>query len=165
MSQVVVSLGSNMSRPLNQLEIALERLRKNFTHVQCSSYYLTDPVGGPVQPDYVNACAIFETSLQPDQVLKKLQIMEEAGGRTRNGERNQPRTLDIDIILYDDLVLDEAEFILPHPRFRERRFVLVPLAELAPHLIDPVSGKTIVDLLKQCPDVHGVEQLDTEISA
>lgn len=165
MSLVVVSMGSNMHQPLQQLETALKHLRENFTDLQSSSFYRTEPVGGPAQPDYVNGCVMFETSVSPDRLLKTLQSIEQDSGRIRNGELNQPRTLDLDLILYDDLILTEPGLTLPHPRFRERRFVLEPLAELAPHLTDPVSGKNITELLEACPDVHGVERLETEISA
>ncbi|MCF7797092.1 MAG: 2-amino-4-hydroxy-6-hydroxymethyldihydropteridine diphosphokinase [Lentisphaeria bacterium] len=165
MNSVVVSLGSNLNDPLKQLAVALEYMREEFTSLQVSSFYLTDPVGGPDQPDFVNACALFETQLSPAQLLTKLQQIEAASGRTRDGRRNEPRSLDIDIILYADLVLDEPDITLPHPRFRKRRFVLEPLAEIGPHLTDPVSGKTILELLQHCPDSHRVERIETELSA
>lgn len=165
MSLVVVSLGSNLNQPVNQLETAIRRLEATFSRVQHSSFYLTDPVDGPAQPDYVNACATFETNLPPDALLKKLQIIEIENGRTRDGRRNQPRTLDIDIILYDDLIRDANGLMLPHPRFRDRRFVLAPLAELVPDLADPVTGRSIEELLQRCPDEHRVELLEQHISA
>jgi 2-amino-4-hydroxy-6-hydroxymethyldihydropteridine diphosphokinase len=104
-----------------------------------SSLYRTAPVGKLDQPDFVNAVARLETALAPEALLQALLAIEGSQGRVR-GERNAPRTLDLDLLLYDDLVLDRPGLTLPHPRLHERAFVLVPLAELDPALRVPGRG-------------------------
>lgn len=118
-----------------------------------SSWYRTKAVGPP-QPDYINGCAVLQIRLTPQELLNILLATEAKFGRVRQ-ERWGARTLDIDFLLYDNLILDTPSLTLPHPRMRERAFVLVPLAEIAPDWIDPVSGKAIAKLL-QAIDCTGV---------
>jgi 2-amino-4-hydroxy-6-hydroxymethyldihydropteridine diphosphokinase len=107
----------------------------------------TEPVGVPdSQPRYLNGAVVGETDLAPRLLLDALLAIERDRGRTRRTP-NAARTLDLDLILYGDAVLDEGDLVVPHPRFRERRFVLEPLAELAPDWRDPVTGETIASLL------------------
>lgn len=119
-----------------------------------SSWYRTAPIGPP-QPDYINGCATIETSLTPLALLDTIRAIEAEFGRERR-ERWGARTLDLDVLLYDDLIVNLPTLQIPHPRMLERAFVLVPLAEIAPHWIEPRSGDSIVTLCKQL-DSSGVE--------
>ena len=110
-----------------------------------SRYYAAHQVPGP-QPLFLNAAAVGHTSMRARDVLDALLAIERERGRERP-QANAPRTLDLDLILFGDLVLSEADLIVPHPRFRERRFVLEPLTEIAPGLVDPVTRKTVIQLL------------------
>ncbi|HMF99529.1 MAG TPA: 2-amino-4-hydroxy-6-hydroxymethyldihydropteridine diphosphokinase [Vicinamibacterales bacterium] len=147
MDRVAVALGSNLGDRRAHLDFAVAKLRALLRRLAVSNYHDTVPVGvtGP-QPLYLNAAAVGETALAPKQLLDALLAIEGLRGRERP-HRNAPRTLDLDLILYEDEVIDAPGLIVPHPRFRERRFVLEPLAEVAPDLRDPVSGKTVRELL------------------
>lgn len=111
-----------------------------------SSLIETDPVGPPGQPGYVNAAVSIETTLPPRRLLSALLGIERTHGRERR-ERWGPRTLDLDLLLYSDEIIDEPNLHIPHPRMRERLFVLAPLAEIEPDAIDPESGLCIRALL------------------
>jgi 2-amino-4-hydroxy-6-hydroxymethyldihydropteridine diphosphokinase len=144
-----VALGSNLGDRRAYLERALELLRSEpGVQVQrVSGLYETDPVGGPSgQEPYFNAVAEVVSDLTPRKLLDTLLRCEEALGRVRH-ERDGPRTIDLDLLLYDDRVLDEPGLVVPHPRLHQRLFVLRPLTDLAPGLYHPVQRKTIADLL------------------
>ena len=147
MDRVAVALGSNLGDRRAHLDHAVAALHNLLSNLSVSMYYDTVPVGvlGP-QPVYLNAVAVGDTLLPARALLDALLAIEGARGRARP-HPNAPRTLDLDLILVGETVLDEPGLILPHPRFRERRFVLEPLAQIAPDLRDPVSGKTIGELL------------------
>jgi 2-amino-4-hydroxy-6-hydroxymethyldihydropteridine diphosphokinase len=145
--RVAIALGSNLGDRRAHLDFAVAKLRTILRHLAVSGYHDTVPVGvtGP-QPLYLNAAAVGQTTLGARELLEALLVIESTRGRERP-HPNAPRTLDLDLILYADLVIDEPGLIVPHPRFRERRFVVEPLAEVAPELRDPVTGKTVRELL------------------
>jgi len=149
MTTVYLGLGSNLGDRRRNLEAALDALR---AHPQIavsavSSFLETDPVGGPAgQGKFLNAAAGIETDLAPEALLEELKRIERALGRTP-GPRWGPREIDLDILLYGDTILETGTLVIPHPRMRERRFVLEPLAEIAPDVRDPVTGGTVRKLL------------------
>ena len=144
-----VSLGSNVGDRRAHLNFAVASLRGLLTNLAVSRYYETVPVGvsGP-QAMFLNAAAVGQTSLTARGVLEALLAIEQERGRERPYAR-APRTLDLDLILLGDVVLDEPDLVVPHPRFRERRFVLEPLAEIAPDLKDPATGSPVSALLSR----------------
>lgn len=153
-----IALGSNLGDSLRIVQDALKILAEapGVTLQAQSNWYQTAPVGPP-QPDYINGCALLEVQLTPQELLETLQNIEAQFGRLRQ-ERWGPRTLDLDFLLFDDLILETPTLQLPHPRMTERAFVLVPLAEIAPDWIEPVSGKAIAQLV-QGVDCSGVRRL------
>jgi len=144
--RVAIALGSNVGDRRAHLDYAVSKLRVLLTNLIVSPYYDTVPVGvsGP-QAMFLNAVAVGETTLTTRQLLDALLAIERERGRQRPYV-NAPRTLDLDLILRGDVVLEEPGLVVPHPRFRERRFVLEPLAAVAPELRDPVTGKTVWEL-------------------
>ncbi|GAC1459254.1 MAG: hypothetical protein NVS2B14_01440 [Chamaesiphon sp.] len=143
-----IALGSNLGDSRTILESAIETLAytPGITLLAQSSWYKTIAVGPP-QPDYLNGCVLLEAQLTPQNLLETLLSIEIQFGRTRK-ERWEPRTLDLDLLLFDDVILDTPTLQLPHPCMTERAFVLVPLAEIAPDWVEPVSGKAIAELVQ-----------------
>ena len=156
MSASAIALGSNMGDSRGILEAAVDTLvhTPGIFVAARSRWYITKAVGPP-QPDYFNGCAVLQTELQPQELLENLLKIEQKFGRVRQ-KRWGPRTLDLDLLLYDDLILQTPTLEIPHPRMRERAFVLVPLVEIASDWVEPVSGSVIKDLVKQvnCSDVQ-----------
>jgi len=145
-STACVALGANLGDRVATLHGALRALDAlPHTHLVRASRFVRSPSMGAPGPDYVNAVAELRTTLEPVELLRALLAIEHAHGRTR-GRPNAPRTLDLDLLLYDDCVLDTPELVLPHPRLHERAFVLVPLAEPDPQRIVPGRGR-VADLL------------------
>lgn len=146
MAMVYIALGANLGQPQQTLRDALLRLAglAQLHHLRASSLYSSSPMGPVDQPDYVNAVACFETDLTPLALLDLLQAIEHQFGRERM-QHWGPRSLDIDILLYDHQVISQPRLTIPHPGLAERDFVIVPLAELAPDLTLP-DGRDIASL-------------------
>ncbi len=151
-----IALGSNLGDSLITLEAALENLSQipGIYLDSHSSWYKTKAIG-PEQPDYLNGCALLQVEIIPHLLLEILLQIETKFGRQRQ-EHWGPRTLDLDLLLYDDLIIETPNLQIPHPRMKERAFVLVPLMEIAPNWIEPISGITIKELIKavDCSDVQ-----------
>jgi 2-amino-4-hydroxy-6-hydroxymethyldihydropteridine diphosphokinase len=144
---VYLSLGSNVGDRLGALQAAMARLEApDFRVRRVSSIYETEPVDLRDQPWFLNLVLEAETELFPKQLLARIRRVELELGRKRLRKKG-PRSIDIDILLYGETVIESAELVIPHPRLTERRFVLEPLAELAPQLRHPVSRQTIAELL------------------
>jgi 2-amino-4-hydroxy-6-hydroxymethyldihydropteridine diphosphokinase len=159
LSICAIALGSNLGDSWSILEAAVSTLAQSpgLTLQARSLWYQTAAVTLPesaAQPDYLNGCARFHTTLSPLMVLHTLRQVETQFGRVRR-ERWGPRTLDLDLLLFDDVILNLAELQLPHPRMADRAFVLVPLAEIAPNWVEPISQKSIAELAQavDCSDV------------
>jgi 2-amino-4-hydroxy-6-hydroxymethyldihydropteridine diphosphokinase len=159
LTESAIALGSNIGDSLRILEAAIETLAQTpgISLSAKSSWYKTKPVGPP-QPDYLNGCAILQVEMKPHMLLETLLQIEQQFGRIRQ-ERWGPRLLDLDLLLYDGLVLDTPNLQIPHPRMKERAFVLVPLTEIAPDWVEPISGSAIKDLVTKvdCSEVFLLE--------
>lgn len=153
MPTAYIGMGANLASfagpPPETLTAALLQLEKLGRVAARSSLYNTDPVGFTDQPQFINTVIALETDLEPAELLKKLLDIEQKFGRDRTrGIPNGPRTLDLDILLIDDLEVNEPGLELPHPRLTERAFVLLPLREIAPQLQVPGHGKTVAELVQ-----------------
>jgi 2-amino-4-hydroxy-6-hydroxymethyldihydropteridine diphosphokinase len=147
-TRVAIALGSNLGDREDYLRSALDALKPAIDRLRVSTFHDTAPVGVGPQPTFLNAAAVGETSLSARSLLETLLAIERDLGRERPFP-GAPRTLDLDLILYGDAIIDQApSLIVPHPRFRERRFVLEPLVEIAPDWRDPVTGQTVEELLR-----------------
>jgi 2-amino-4-hydroxy-6-hydroxymethyldihydropteridine diphosphokinase len=147
-NSTAIALGSNIGDSHTILSEAIDAIAQTpgIRLISQSSFYRTKAVGPP-QPDYLNGCVLLQVEMIPELLLEILLKIENKFGRLR-GERWGPRTLDLDILLYSDRIIETPKLQIPHPRMRERAFVLVPLAEIAPDWVDPVSGLTIKELMK-----------------
>ncbi|MFL6580482.1 MAG: 2-amino-4-hydroxy-6-hydroxymethyldihydropteridine diphosphokinase [Burkholderiales bacterium] len=159
MAEALVGLGANLEDPLRQVRQAILELHdiERTQVLAVSSLYRSAPVGYADQPDFINAVVKLQSQLTPHELLDALHAIENRHGRRRS-RRNAPRTLDLDLLLYGTLVLDEDGLILPHPRMHERAFVLLPLAEIAPDA--SVPGRPPLSQLLAQVDRNGVVKLD-----
>jgi 2-amino-4-hydroxy-6-hydroxymethyldihydropteridine diphosphokinase len=149
-----LGIGSNMGEREDNLGRALDLLSQRMRMGKVSSIYDTEPLGNTNQPRFLNmVCQVF-TRLAPQGLLTLAKGIESKMGRY--GKSGEPRPIDIDILLYGEEVMETPELVIPHPRMAERAFVLVPLAEIAPDLVHPVSGKTIKELKEAMKEVQGV---------
>ena len=144
--RVYLALGSNMGNRQENLDWALDLLSQRVRLGKVSSVYETEPVGNINQPRFLNIVCESYTRLEPTQLLTLAKGIETKLGRT--GRTNAPRPIDIDILFYGDQVIETPELVIPHPQLHERAFVLIPLAEIAPELVHPVMGKTVMELKK-----------------
>ena len=147
--KAVIALGANIGNPQEQIDIAIALLRESLDVQAISSFYITAPVGGPEQPDYLNAVLIAESELPAADLLGLLHGIEKALGRERI-EHWGPRTIDLDLIQYGSILSYSEELALPHPRAHERRFVLEPWLEIEPEALLLTHGK-VSDLLAVLP--------------
>jgi 2-amino-4-hydroxy-6-hydroxymethyldihydropteridine diphosphokinase len=157
MSRLYLSLGSNLYERYANLRRAIALLREHVTVTAISPVYATEPWGDQNQPPFLNICVAASTTLPPHGVLRLIKSIEKEMGRQPT-HRWGPRLIDIDIIFYDDLVLQDEQLVIPHPRLAERAFVLAPLADLIPDFRHPQTGETVQELLERV-GATGVERL------
>ncbi|HEY1902018.1 MAG TPA: 2-amino-4-hydroxy-6-hydroxymethyldihydropteridine diphosphokinase [Terracidiphilus sp.] len=162
MRTAYIAMGGNLASwvgsPEATLAAAAERLESLGRVTSRSSLYSTEPVGFAAQPRFINAVVALETELTPQTLLKKLLTIEQEFGRDRSASfANGPRTLDLDILLFDNLRVSEPGLEIPHPRLAGRAFVLVPLCEIAPGAVDAGSGLTVSQLLHRLRENSGSE--------
>lgn len=159
MARVFVGLGSNVGDRLQYLRHALSMLNAvpALRLVACSSVYETDPVGKKNQPIFLNAVVEFESDAPPQELLRTAKNIEQQLGRTKT-ERWGPREIDIDVLYYGDVVVKDADLCVPHPEAANRRFVLIPLKEIAATFVDPLHKCTVDELLHRCPDTSAVRR-------
>jgi 2-amino-4-hydroxy-6-hydroxymethyldihydropteridine diphosphokinase len=163
--RVFLGLGSNLGDRAAAIDAALLELgQRGFETLRRSATWLTEPVGGPPQGWFLNAAVAGETQLSPEALLAACLETERALGRVRT-VRDGPRTIDVDLLLYGERRLEQPGLVVPHPRLHERRFVLAPLAEIAPELVHPALRATIGELLARCPDTSHVERWSPGVEA
>ena len=151
MVNVALALGSNLGDRERHLRGALAELASSIGDLRVSTFHETDPIGVSAQPRFLNAAATGRTTLLARDLLARCLDVEQHFGRARP-HPGAPRTLDLDLILYGDQIVEEPDLGVPHPRFRERLFVLEPLVEIASDWVDPVTGRTVGELLAS---LHG----------
>lgn len=156
-----IGIGSNQGEPAENCREAVRRIGRSgeIRDLRASSLYRTEPVGKPDQPWFINCVVEARTSLSPHGLLELLHRIEKGMGRVRR-ERWGPRTIDLDILLYGQVVVREDDLQIPHPELHKRRFVLVPLNELAPCAIHPAFGVSMKGLLDRLVDPARVEKMD-----
>jgi len=158
MNKTYLLLGSNMGNSRQQLAIARKHIEKNIGAIsRSSSLYQTAAWGKTDQPDFMNQVIIVATELSAHDTMQAILSIEKKMGRLRT-EKNAPRIIDIDILLFNKEIIESAALSIPHTQLQNRRFVLIPLNELSPNLIHPVLKKTIHHLLRVCPDKLAVKK-------
>jgi 2-amino-4-hydroxy-6-hydroxymethyldihydropteridine diphosphokinase len=159
MKIVFLGIGTNMGTRESNLDHALEKIEEYVGPViKSSAIYETEPWGFRAKGEFLNLVVKAETELNPHELLDKIQNIETLLGRIRKKKRYSSRIIDIDILLYDDLIIHEPDLKIPHPLMHERKFVLVPLSEIAPDLIHPVLKKSFSSLLEICEDTGVVNK-------
>jgi len=163
MNSAFISIGSNLGDKIGNCKTAIEEIAAFAKIVKVSSLYETDPVDYEEQPNFINCAAEIRTDFSPHKLLTNLNLIEEKLGRVRT-EKWGPRTIDLDIIFYDNQVIKDDNLIIPHPRAHLRRFVLEPICEIAPEFIHPLLKITVTELLNKLEDNKEVVKLDEEIT-
>ena len=158
MIRVYIALGSNLAKPVDQVNCALEALAHmpRTKLVVCSAFYRSKPLGPQNQPDFLNAVVALDTELPPEELLDCTQAIEQNQGRVRKLERWGPRTLDLDLLLYGDRVINTERLTVPHYDMKNREFMLYPLAEIAPEVVFP-DGESLQTVLTRVP-LNGLER-------
>lgn len=156
---IYLSLGSNVGDRVANLRAAIEKLREMGTVETVSAFYETEPVETGPQPWFLNCAIKMETEKMPRQLISAVLALEQSMGRQRRQEK-APRTIDIDVLLFGNSVIELPALTVPHPRFHERRFVLEPLAEIAPDVRHPVFKRTIRELRDALPPGQQVKKLE-----
>jgi len=149
-----ISIGSNIGKPVENCRKGLSALEDahGIQLIKASKFYKTEPVDYKDQAWFINAVVEISTFLEPIQLFNSLKLIEKEAGRTEDGIRFGPRVLDLDIIFFEDLVLETPDLVIPHPRMDNRRFVLKPLCDINPDLVHPIFHKTMRDLLENLTD-------------
>lgn len=163
MTNVIFSLGSNLGDRKHLLEQACSLLKQKVGDIiQVSSIYKTPPVGFEASTDFYNICLRCHSILPATEIMQIAHQIEMDLGRTRNGIGYSSRTIDIDLIFFGEMISDDPNLKVPHPAFRERLFVLLPLNEIASEYFDPVTQKTVNQLMNECSDTLNVEIINSE---
>ncbi len=157
MTRILLSLGANLGDRFDTIEGAVATMIEQniIANPVLSSFYESEPVGYEEQPSFINCALVGFTTLQPKELFNHIKLIEKYFGR-KDRPRWHERELDIDIILFGDLIIQDEDLIIPHPRMSERRFVLLPAHEIASDMIHPYLNKTITELYKECNDNHGI---------
>jgi len=160
MTAVYIGIGSNLDNPLNHVTQAIHALGQlaDSEYIATSALYRSAPMGPADQPDYINAVSLLHTRLTPMELLDQLQAIERAHGRIHDGQRWGPRTLDLDLLLYGEKIINDTRLRVPHPGLHERSFVLYPLQDINPDLVIPEYG-SLAMLIEQSPPIE-LERLD-----
>ncbi len=160
MVDVYVGIGSNLGDRYGNCAEAVRKISemRGVDAVAASSFYETDPVGGPSQGPYVNGVLRVRTDTEPAEFLRGLKAIEREMGRPDVSERNSPRTIDLDILLYGDIAVHTDELVIPHPRMHQRYFVLKGLSEISPRIVHPGTGKTAEELFRETDVVCSSEK-------
>lgn len=153
-----LGLGSNLGDRQDNLNKAIDFLSQRLKVIKVSSVYDTEPVDNVDQPRFLNLVCQVSTTLKPEMLLTVAKAIESKMGRLPKSH-NKPRPIDIDILFYDDLVMETPDLTVPHPRVTERGFVLIPLSEIAPDLVHPVTKKSVREIFKELGPVQGVLKL------
>ncbi len=162
-TRIFLSIGSNIGVREKNLQFAVDHLHRTLSDMKVSSVYETSAVDVDAQPDFLNAVVSGFTTLKPFSFLKEISLIESAAGRDRtSGTRRGPRTLDIDILLFGNIILNEPALTIPHPRMKQRLFVLVPLIEISPDIIDPAGRDPLRELLAGIPE-QGIRKIELSL--
>lgn len=160
MAEVYLLIGGNLGNRFLYLREATQQIKSNIGKIlNFSALYETEPFGFTDESQFLNQCLWVETSKSPRDLLKIISSIETSLGRIRTGIKYSSRTIDIDILFYEGMIIEEPGLIIPHPEFHKRNFALIPMSEINPQFIHPVFKKSVQQLLKECDDQHRVVKL------